>query len=113
MNTFTVYVTLIFIVKIVFIILGILKIYMRFKNPANTKLIETLNFWKERVELIFKAMMSLLLIYLFNPRSNNIGLINKETKLLLCLFGFILIITANWSTIINESPIFIKFKNTV
>lgn len=112
MNNFTLYVTFIFIVKIIFIILAVSMLYIRVKTPKNTKLIESLKFWKERMELIFKAMISLMLIYLFNPRSNNIGLINKETKLLLFLFGFILIITANWSNIINESPLLTNFKNS-
>jgi hypothetical protein len=30
-------------------------------------------------------------------------MINAETKLLLYLFGFVLLITANWSTFIGES----------
>jgi hypothetical protein len=44
-----------------------------------------------------------LLTYLFNPRQNRNNMINGETKLLLYLFGFVLLITANWSTFIGES----------
>ncbi len=58
-------------------------------------------------------MMSAMLIYLFNPRADNIKLLNYETKLLLYLFGFVLIITANWNTFFTESPTFKEFKETM
>jgi hypothetical protein len=110
MNTFTIYVTSIFIIKIIFIFLAILLVYSKNKNPENKNLIEFLKFWKERVEFVFKAMMSFMLIYIFNPRSDNIKLIDREVKILLFLFGFILIITENWHIFFEESPIFIKFQ---
>jgi hypothetical protein len=108
MDNFTIYIRFIFIVKIIFIILAITLLYTKHKNPKNIKLIESLQFWKERMEFMFKAMMSLMLVYVFNPLSNNMILINREAKLLLCLFGFILILTADWSTFINESKLFEK-----
>jgi len=103
MDKFTVYVTLVFIVKILFIILAISEQVIKHKKPNDKKLIEKLGFWKERIEFIFKAMMAVILIYLFNPRFDNIKLINYETKLLLYLFGFVLIITADWNTFFKES----------
>ncbi len=113
MDRFTIYVILVFIVKIIFIILAISRGYVKHKNPNNKKLIQELDFWKDRVEFLFKAMMSAMLIYLFNPRANNLNLINGETKLLLYLFGFILIITANWDIFFKESPIFKRLQNTI
>jgi hypothetical protein len=111
MEIFTSYVRLIFIVKIIFIILSITLLYTKRKTPQNKKLIESLQFWRERMELIFKSMMSAILIYLFNPRSNNLRLINRDVQILLYLFGFILILTADWSTFVNESQLFKKFQN--
>lgn len=107
------YVTLVFLVKIIFIILVISKGYVKHKNPNNKKLIQSLQFWKDRVEFIFKALMSAMLIYLFNPRADNIRFINYETKLLLYLFGFILIITANWNTFLKESELIKTIQNGV
>ena len=49
--------------------------------------------------------MSLLLIYLFHPTIDRRHIINKETRFLLYLFGFILIITADWSDFIKEAPL--------
>lgn len=106
MNKFTIYTTIVFIVKIIFIILAISLAYNKHKNPNDKKLIEELKYWKERSEFIFIAMMSLMLIYLFNPGANNLNLINRETKTLLFLFGFILILTAKWDIFFKESNIF-------
>jgi hypothetical protein len=46
--------------------------------------------------------MSALLMYLFNPRKSHIDIIDSESKLLLFLFGFILIFTADWSNFLKE-----------
>ena len=107
MNKLNIYITLIIIVKIIFIILAVYGLFLKYKKSSNKKKIDDIQFWKERVEFIFIIMMALLLIYLFNPRSNRLNLINYETKLLFYLFGFILIITAKWQVFIGES-IFLK-----
>jgi hypothetical protein len=57
--------------------------------------------------------MSVLLIYLFNPRTERSVMIDYETKLLLYLFGFILLITADWGVFIHETPLFKKFQKIV
>ena len=57
--------------------------------------------------------MAGLLIYLFNPRNDRSILITHETKILLYLFGFILLITADWNVFFHESPFFKKFQKIV
>jgi hypothetical protein len=57
--------------------------------------------------------MAILLIYLFNPQKNRIFMINNETQTLLFLFGFVLIITANWKTFLKESGMFKKIQFVV
>jgi hypothetical protein len=112
MNYFDIYITLIFIVKIAFIILAVYRLYIKAKNPKdkNLKIVE---FWKERFEFIFISMMSVLLIYLFYPRANRINMIDGETKLLLYLFGFVLLLTENWSSFIHEAPWFKKLQDSL
>jgi uncharacterized membrane protein YiaA len=105
MRLFDVGIITIIIVKIIFIILAVTKVYVKHKEPNNKKKIHNLEFWKKRVEFIFIALMSVLLIYLFNPRVNRINMIDYETKILLFLFGFILLLTADWNQFLQHSKI--------
>jgi len=57
--------------------------------------------------------MALLLLYLFNPMQGKSVMISGETKLLLYLFGFVLLITAKWNTFIEEAKWFKKIQATV
>lgn len=108
------YITFIFLIKIGFILMAIAHIYLKAKGKKEkTDLDKKLIFWKERFEFIFIALMSILLIYVFNPRYDNIKLIDKETKILLYLFGFILLITANWEVFFKESPFFYILQDVV
>ena len=84
------------------------------KSDKIKKQIETqqkIEYYKTRIELLFKFLMSLLLIYIFNPRQNRINLINYEAKLLFFLFGIILVVTADWKHIFEESQIFIDIQS--
>jgi len=110
MDNYTICIVLIFLIKIIYVILASTHLYLRMKGKAGTELDKEVLFWKERVEFIFVLLMSVLLIYLFNPRSNRIFMINYETKYLLFLFGFILIITAKWGTFFKEPTIFRKLQ---
>ncbi len=113
MEYFTTYTTLIFVIKIVFILTALSHFYLKAKGEENSELDKTILFWKERLEFVFVFLMAILLIYLFNPRTNNIRMINEEVKLLLYLFGFALLITAKWNTFLTESTIFIKLQKSI
>jgi hypothetical protein len=110
MNNFEICIYLIIFIKICFITLAITHEYLKISNKDDSELDEKVLFWKGKFELLFKASMSFLLIYLFNPRYSRENLINYETKLLLFLFGFILLITANWNVILEESLWFKKLQ---
>jgi hypothetical protein len=111
MNYFDLFIILIFFVKLVFIILAVYRLYIKTRKPQDKKLLKTVEFWRHRVEFLFITLMSILLIYLFNPRANNINMINGETKLLLFLFGFVILLTENWSSFIHESILFKNFQS--
>jgi Ca2+/H+ antiporter len=113
MDFFTSYIFIIFAVKILFISCSIINIYLKFKGKENSDLYKTLFYWKGRIEFIFVVLMSILLIYLFNPRKNKTTMINGETKLLLYLFGFVLLITADWSNFIEEANWFQRIQEVV
>jgi phosphatidylglycerophosphate synthase len=110
MNWFDIFVFLIIAIKVFFIIFSIIHIYLKEKGKTDSKLDQKIEYWKKRTEFLFIFLMSLLLIYLFNPRNSKINLINTETQILLYLFGFILIITADWSNFIHQSKWFSNFQ---
>jgi len=109
MNYSKLYVYLIFAVKILFIILAIFHIYLKSKGQTDSNLDKNIVYWKDRIEFIFILLMSFFLIYLFNPRQNRT--IDKESKLLLYLFGFVLIVTADWNKFLNQKKWVVNIKN--
>ena len=132
MTFLEIYIFFIFFIKLIFIILAITNLYLKKQIPVEEKenqenqenkktdkikkQIETqekIENWKKHIELLFKFLMSLLLIYIFNPRYNRIHLINYEAKLLFFLFGIILVVTAQWKEIINESPLLVYIQNVL
>jgi hypothetical protein len=107
------YIILVFLIKIVFIVLALTYIYLKTKGKEKTTLAKSVKYWKERVEFLFVFFMSLLLIYLFSPRSNRTSLIDRETKLLFYLFGFVLLITAKWENFFKESKWAVYLQNAL
>ncbi len=70
--------------------------------------------WKHVTEFIFVICMSILLIYHFYPSNGTIQqpiMVDKETRLLFLLYGFILIFSAKWTIFFDEKTLFIKFIN--
>jgi hypothetical protein len=65
------------------------------------------------IPFIVVPQSSGLLIYVFNPRVDRSILVDNETKVLLYLFGFILLITAKWELFFKESPLLKKFQHSV
>jgi len=102
MNYFQLFIWMIIASKIGFILMAILHLYLKVTGKMDSELDKKYVYWKERFEFVFIILMSILLIYLFNPRYNRAIIIDNETKLLLYLFGFVLLITANWDTFLHE-----------
>ena len=113
MYKFDLYIYLIFIIKLGFILLASTHIYLKVKGESDSDLDKKILYWKERVEFIFILLMALLLIYLFSPRAYRIFMIDGETKILLYLFGFILLITAKWAEFFQEAEWFQYFQKSV
>jgi len=70
-------------------------------------------FWKEKTEFIFTVCMSLLLIYHFFPDHNFIHnykpiMVDKESKVLFLLFGFILLFSAKWTILFDDDSDFVR-----
>lgn len=106
MERFDYFISFIIFLKVLFILFSLIHIYYKVKKDENNEINERAVFWKHHIEFVFIACMAILLIYLFNPRLNNQKMITNETKLLLYLFGFILLFTANWDIFIEESKFY-------
>ncbi len=113
METFDKYVMLAFFFKILFAVLAISHLYFVIKGKAHSEKDMKIEYWKERVEFVFIALMSFMLIYLFYPRSTKPIIIDYETKLLLFIYGIIILIGAKWEIFIKESPVFKKIQTVV
>ena len=111
MNSLKMYTTLIFVVKLVFIILATTQIYLKIYKKSNSIFANAVDYWKSRVEFVFVFLMAGLLIYLFFPPMNRSVDIAGEPKLLLFLFGILLLTTAKWDDFLNESPTIIKLQD--
>jgi len=113
MYEYNLYIVFIIMIKVVFILLAVSHIYLKAKGQEHSELDETILYWKERVEFIFVIGMAILLIYLFNPRRKIPITIDNETKVLLTLFGFVLIITAKWSLFFKEPSTMQKIQKSI
>ena len=112
MNYFDDYIYTIFILKLIFMILSITNIYLKVKYPGEeTDLDKNVVFWKETISFIFVFLMACLLIYLFFPTRTKAVELNGETKLLLYIFGIVLLVTADWGEFFNESRDFIRVQD--
>lgn len=114
-----------FLVPFIYVIIGIKALFL-FSTLSNlfltkivkdNKLIEKyshkLNKIKEQTEFVFIFLTSILMIAIFYPRQNNMKYINEHVKLLFYLFGWILIITANWSLFFHESVALQKISGSL
>jgi hypothetical protein len=113
MESFDKYVTFVFFFKILFVILAVLHLYFKFKGKGDSETDKKIVFWKERIEFVFIFLMSFMLMYLFYPRSTKPIIIDFETKVLLFVFGIIILIGAKWDIFFKESPLLKKVQKVV
>ena len=113
MNNLSIYIIFVFIIKIIFILLALTYRYLVFKKQQNTPLAQQIFFWKSRIDFVFTFLMSLLLIYVFYPKNEYPTIVVGEMRLLLFLFGIILIITADWNLFFAQSPLLSNIQNSL
>ena len=105
-TTLDFFIVFIIFIKIVFILSALGHLVLSHSNTKTAKKLDPkLVYWKERTEFIFIASMSILLIYHFNPRGPKKP-ISAETALIFFLFGWIMLITADWNIFFKEAPWF-------
>ena len=113
MDKYTLFIYLIFAVKLCFVSMSVTHIYLKVKGESDSDLDKKVFYWKERFEFIFLLLMAILLIYLFSPGKERTIMIDGETKVLLYLFGIVLLITANWADFFHEAEWFQYLQKSV
>jgi len=106
MSLFNIFIVLIILIKVLFIGMSAIHIYLKLTHNEGSYLDNIIVYWKEREEFIFIVLMAILLILIFNPRYPNMNFLTNESKILLFLFGIILLVTAKWGTFFEESKWF-------
>jgi hypothetical protein len=118
------FIIFIIFVKVIFVIFDIISKYYGYKvknkssyTPAEikkyTQNYQWALFWKERIELIFIILMALVCIIVFYPFYSDTVYIDKETRILLFIYGFIILLTANWGVIQEPPPWFTDIQNAL
>jgi hypothetical protein len=113
MKIYSIYIGIIFIIKIIFILLSLYALILKSKGIVDSSKYNNITYWRDRFEFIFTILMSILLIYLFNPTQTKKVIVEHETLLLLFLFGIILLIKADWGSFFSTSLLFKKVQNII
>ena len=100
-NLYDIFILFILFIKIIFYLLFIitylLEKYNKKYNNIDKKIIENLNYFNKRINIIFYILIFILIIYIFNPFHNNLHLIDFNVRFLLFTFGFIYLLSAEWN----------------
>jgi uncharacterized membrane protein YbjE (DUF340 family) len=114
--SYTVFIAIIFIIKIAFIVLSLIDRYFTKHDKENTKKAQTVAKLKEKFDLIFIMLMSLLLIYFFNKwvqpvdvsscdvtmANHKLYAIGSEEKMLFFLYGVITLIDLDYGALLKK-----------
>ena len=94
----------IFFVKILFILFAGTALYFEVENDSKNPWSTWAIYWKNRTEFIFIASMSLICLILFNPFSKGPLVLDHDVRLLLFVYGIMILITSNWKTFFGAVP---------
>ena len=84
--------------KIIFIGTTLLHKYVTHNTQSKLKKYDdTIVYLRDVSEFIFVALMCIILIFVFHPRQDHNKYLNKEMRFLIYLFGWIILLTADWS----------------
>ena len=75
--------------------------YIQHYEPNDTKKESTVSVIKEQIEFVYIVLMSVLLMINFNPWTT--VSIDMETRVLLFIYGIVILLTSKYSTFINQS----------
>jgi hypothetical protein len=112
MKVFDVFIAFIFIVKIIFVFCAVWYKALVKKGLGDTDKAQNLIGWKNNLEFVFLICMAIVCILLFNPFRRTL-IIDRETRLLLFVFGIIVFINADWELYFKPSKTFSYLKSVI
>jgi hypothetical protein len=102
---FVIFIKVLFIISAIFTFLLRMKIKMSKNNNNKTiNIYNNLFVCKETLEFIFIICIAFICIIVFYPYYKDQVIIDRNTRLLLFIYGFIILITANWSLLTSQLP---------
>jgi len=101
MTSYQIYILSLFIIKLLLVFFAVTHLYYKIKGMADSESDKKVIFWKERLEFVFIVLMSILLIYTFNPLSDKTIVMKHEAKILMCIFGLVILWGAKWELFIQ------------
>jgi hypothetical protein len=114
---FKIYLQLIVVVKFFFLYFAIRQMYFRYKtikepkNKVYQKDLETVRIYKSQTDFVFMIFMAFLFIFLFNPWKNNDKYLDKHSKYLMYIFGFVILFTSDWNLFVSDSVLLKTMKS--
>ena len=117
MNFYDIFISCVFLVKALLILLAVTHLYIKKTSDPDLERLAMIEYWEKRLDFIFIACMAIILIYVFFPYRQALltatcGL-DHETMVLLFLFGIILLVTAKWDLFFEQSKWFATFKRII
>jgi hypothetical protein len=106
MNSYDYFIYYIVLNKILFVLFGVWHFIIVRENKGETEFSSNLHNWKEYCEFMFIACMAILCLYLFNPFLKVRPAINYETRVLLFVFGWIVLLNCKWDLFFEQSKWF-------
>ena len=106
MNSYDYFIYYIVLNKILFVVFGVWHFILVRENKGETEFSLSLHNWKEYCEFMFIACMAILCLYLFNPFLEIRPAINYETRVLLFVFGWIVLLNCKWDLFFEQSKWF-------
>jgi len=99
-------ITFLLIIKVLFVLCALYRVYLKNKKgEKDEELIAKTEYWKHRLEFVFIAGMSLLLVYFFFPRNNKPIVTTFETRFLFFVYGILVFINLDWKLFFSESKL--------
>jgi hypothetical protein len=102
MDITNILVAVIYVCKLIFILLGILLLHLKYAGPKYIFLENIIFHYKNIAEFIGLLLFSFLLMDLFNPLKKGVY-VSGEIQYMLFLSGIIVFITLNWRRFFDES----------